>query len=168
MRHGLSQQAHDPKINGDRLGCYFCNDIVAPNNSMLDRTLDQQCTVSRPGKYTNYIYIYIYIALCTMGSSMGVELLASILNHPLKAGAPGNEDKCENGSSVLGIIPQQIRGNLFTFETNVLMGPAFNSCVACSQVVIEEYQMKRNHFVVDVINKPDFLQVTEYIYIYIY
>jgi ubiquitin-like modifier-activating enzyme ATG7 len=41
MRHGLSPYQHDPSINGERLGCYFCNDVVAPRNSVSDRTLDQ-------------------------------------------------------------------------------------------------------------------------------
>ena len=74
MRHGLSPFVHNPEVNGDRLGCYFCNDVVAPRNSLSDRTLDQQCTVSRP-------------ALSCISSSIGVELLTSMLNHPLKNGA---------------------------------------------------------------------------------
>ena len=40
MRHGLSPTVHNPEINGARLGCYFCNDVVAPRNSLQDRSLD--------------------------------------------------------------------------------------------------------------------------------
>lgn len=41
MRHGLPANVHDPEKNGARLGCYFCNDVVAPRNSLQDRSLDQ-------------------------------------------------------------------------------------------------------------------------------
>jgi ubiquitin-like modifier-activating enzyme ATG7 len=40
MRHGLPSSQHNPEIHGERLGCYFCNDVVAPRNSIADRTLD--------------------------------------------------------------------------------------------------------------------------------
>lgn len=60
MRHGDSPSLQsasptesistDLNATGSKLGCYFCNDVVAAVNSQKDRTLDQQVR-------THYSYI---------------------------------------------------------------------------------------------------------------
>ena len=51
----------------DNLACYFCNDVVAPRNSQQNATLDQKCTITRPG-------------LSMMASSLLVEMWVDSLH----------------------------------------------------------------------------------------
>jgi ubiquitin-like modifier-activating enzyme ATG7 len=131
MRHGGGPDTHN------RLGCYFCNDVVAPENSTKNRTLDQQCTVTRPG-------------LAPIASSMAVELMVSMFHHPLKQGAPapvnrstafsptiGNQQ--ESDCSPLGVMPHQIRGSLVSYTMMTPTVPSFVHCTGCSKPTIEAY-----------------------------
>ncbi|CAI7858944.1 unnamed protein product, partial [Closterium sp. NIES-53] len=118
-----------------RLGCYFCNDVVAPLNSTAHRTLDQQCTVTRPG-------------LAAIAGALAVELLVGLLHHPLGIAAPA-EDTTADGfpssstsstsssssahlCSPLGPLPHQLRGFLSSFSQLPITGFAFHQCSACS------------------------------------
>ncbi|ESO04833.1 hypothetical protein HELRODRAFT_105102 [Helobdella robusta] len=139
-------------VPGSQLGCYFCNDIFSPGNSHLDRSLDQQCTVTRLG--------VPYVA-----ASLAVELLVSLLNHPLKGQASaeivnesvdGLPDSKE--VSILGAIPHQIRGFLSNFCNIMPVCRSFNMCTACSQPVLEAYKRDGIEFLVKSINEPSSLE----------
>ena len=167
MRHGHST-AHDvntpsvssgPSSSGERtaeaaeeeqqrrLGCYFCNDVVAPQDSLTDRTLDQQCTVTRPG-------------LSFITSAMAAELLVSILQHPLREKAPADlsNDIHAPSSVVLGIVPHQIRGQLSHFNNMVVTGHAYDRCTGCSLRILKHYQDRGFEFLLDVFNRPEHLE----------
>lgn len=127
MRHGVQQSEEETtgSASCSRLGCYFCNDIVSPRDSLKDRTLDQMCTVTRPG-------------LAPIASSTAVELLVAVLHSPV--GKYASADKPVDGSVPMGYIPHQLRGFLNAFQTMLITGEAFNKCIACSSKVIEAYE----------------------------
>ncbi|CAK9437365.1 uncharacterized protein LODBEIA_P17430 [Lodderomyces beijingensis] len=134
MRHGSVQQDQ-----GSRLGCYFCNDIVAPEDSLSDRTLDQMCTVTRPGG-------------ALVASSLAVELLVSLLQHPDKQNAK------HDGSSKFGATPHQIRGFLHSFTQSKFHAPNYAHCAACSTKVIAEYKQRGWQFVKQCLNEAGYLE----------
>ncbi|CAO2823538.1 unnamed protein product [Amaranthus hypochondriacus] len=130
-----------------RLGCYFCNDVVAPIDSTTNRTLDQQCTVTRPG-------------LAPIASALAVELLVGLLHHPVRIYAPAevSGSSATGNEQPLGIIPHQIRGSLSLFSQMTLVGHASNSCTACSPIIVSEFQKNGMDFILKAINLPTYLE----------
>uniref|UniRef100_A0A665UFK5 Ubiquitin-like modifier-activating enzyme ATG7 n=1 Tax=Echeneis naucrates TaxID=173247 RepID=A0A665UFK5_ECHNA len=137
MRHGLKKSpitGSAPSIPGSslfsnipghKLGCYFCNDVVAPGDSTRDRTLDQQCTVSRPG-------------LAMIAGALAVEMMVSILQH-CEGGyavASSSDDRMNEPPTSLGLVPHQIRGFLSRFDNVLPASLAFDKCTACSPIWI--------------------------------
>lgn len=152
MRHGYKNSSNEQEPNsskllsGSQLGCYFCNDVTAPGNSGKQRTLDQQCTVTRPG-------------VSNMAGALAVELFVSILQHPLKGLAPAESDQdSTETSSLLGIIPHSIRGFISHYQTVLPATEAFTSCVACSEKVITEYIKDGFNFIMKALESKEYLE----------
>ncbi|KAJ5590094.1 Ubiquitin-like modifier-activating enzyme atg7 [Penicillium hetheringtonii] len=142
MRHGVSATKDAPAD----LGCYFCNDVMAPANSIKDQTLDQQCTVTRPG-------------VAAIASALLVELLVSLLQHPQRATAPAplsRED--DRGDHPLGLVPHQIRGFLSTFENISVTGKSYVCCSACSERITKAYEDEGWEFVRRALNEPGYVE----------
>ncbi|KAL7267373.1 Autophagy protein 7 [Rhizina undulata] len=128
MRHGVAVTEEARAKGGEELGCYYCNDVVAPGDSMTDRTLDQQCTVTRPG-------------VAPIASAFLVELLVSLLQHELGPAAPAPQlQSMDRGDHPLGLIPHQMRGFLASFQNMIVKGQAYNCCSACSKPIVDGYK----------------------------
>lgn len=147
MRHGVRASAVRP--DAKQLGCYYCNDIVAPADSLTDRTLDEMCTVTRPG-------------LASIAASTAVELLASVLQHPdgLHAAAPppNSDPSALVGAGVLGLVPHQLRGFLAQFRNLHIVGAAYNRCTGCSEAVIKAYETEGFDMILQALNDDKYLQ----------
>lgn len=152
---GYQRNAKKPedRLPSDQLGCYFCNDIVAPGDSTIDRTLDQQCTVSRPG-------------VSMLVSALAVELLASILSSPMGPQTPAPQNvqndfsqiDDEDCDSELGLVPHSVRGNISRYHIYLPTSPCFNKCSACSVAVVQSYIQTGFEFLLRVFNDPSYLE----------
>ncbi|KAF7351220.1 Autophagy-related protein [Mycena sanguinolenta] len=146
MRHGV--RASKVRPDAAQLGCYYCNDIVAPADSLTDRTLDEMCTVTRPG-------------LAPIAASTAVELLASVLQHPDGVHAPApppNSDPSQLvGAGVLGLVPHQLRGFLAQFRNLHIVGAAYGRCTGCSEAVLKAYETQGFDMILQALNDDKYL-----------
>jgi len=153
MRHGA--RASSVPEGSTPLGCYYCNDIVAPADSLTDRTLDQMCTVTRPG-------------LASIAAATAVEMLVSILQHPAGVHAPppppsGSSEASQapaltGQDSVLGIVPHQLRGFLAQFRNMPITGAAYHRCTGCSETVIKAYESEGFNMLLKAFNEQKYLE----------
>jgi ubiquitin-like modifier-activating enzyme ATG7 len=168
MRHGLrpelssSTQTSPPPTTSDtapaELACYFCSDVVAPADSLKNATLDQQCTVTRPGA-------------APIASALAVELLVSVTQHCLRGRAPAPApppstaiapappiDPSLPDSHPLGTVPHQIRGYMSTWQTIQTRATAYDHCAACSPAVLSAYERDQWDFVKAALNEKGFVE----------
>lgn len=141
MRHGIDRgidMSNPTSSPSSKLGCYFCSDIVAATNSQKDRTLDQQCTVTRPG-------------LSFIAAGMAVEMMVALLHHH----AHCHEDQDGDGD-----IPHQIRGNISTYTQYLPKMSAFGQCIACSKNILDAFLADKVGFVYKVSHSPELLEET--------
>ena len=109
----------------ENYGCFFCSDYLPPSDTMSNRTLDQMCTVSRPG-----------ISMIAVGSC--VESVINCLHQ-----------------GEIGPSPHFFRGTFGSaFNVNDFTSSRFESCIACSEKVLRDYLRDRKEFLVTMLNNP--------------
>lgn len=133
-------------IPGHLLGCYFCNDVIAPGDSTQDRTLDQQCTVTRPG-------------VSYLASAHVVELMVSLLQHPDRGFAEAQiSQDLEAKEGILGTVPHSLRGFIGRQQHLPLATCRFQQCPACCDKVIAAYLNEGFEFLLKVFNSSSYLE----------
>ncbi|KAI0990199.1 hypothetical protein GJ496_004104, partial [Pomphorhynchus laevis] len=131
MRHG----------NTSELGCYFCSDVTTPSELQIDRSIDQKCTVTRPG-------------ISMMASSALVELIVNVCTHP-----EGKKVSADAADGPLGSVPHSIRGFINNFNICCPTVASFKSCTACSQSIKDKYNSDGIEFLEQCLDYPEHIEV---------
>ncbi|CAG2177480.1 unnamed protein product [Oppiella nova] len=128
------------------------NPHYSSRQSTRDRTLDQQCTVTRPG-------------VSMLASALAVELMVSVLQHPLRGAAPAlvvsgdyMDEVDSDAETALGLVPHQIRGFLSRFQQLMITSERFTKCSACSQAVIDAYNEMGFEFLFNAFNDSNYIE----------
>lgn len=101
--------------------------------------------------------------VAAIASALLVELLTSLLQHPLgkDALAPrftqGSIPEREPANHPLGLVPHQIRGYVSTFHNINILGHAYDCCSACSPKILAAYRGDGWGFVKRALQEKDYV-----------
>lgn len=126
---------------------------------MKDRTLDKQCTVTRPG-------------VSQIAGALAVELAISLTQHPHGPLAPAfykkfNNKSTDNATSafdtdledcILGILPHSIRCFISNYTQVLPATQRYNQCIACSEIVLQKYKTEGFEFLLKVFESSKVLE----------
>ncbi|XP_045104855.1 ubiquitin-like modifier-activating enzyme ATG7 isoform X5 [Portunus trituberculatus] len=119
---------------------------AAKQKSTHDRTLDQQCTVTRPG-------------VSYLAAGHVTELLAAILQHPDKGLAEASVKEQGNvKEGVLGPVPHSLRGFLGRHQLLTPASTSFDQCSGCCREVLKAYMEEGFEFLLKVFNSTAYLE----------
>jgi len=93
---------------------------------------------------------------------MAVELMVSLLHHPLLHKAPSPKASLmfsptvanDSTASPLGVMPHQIRGSLVSYTMMTPTVPAFSCCTGCAPSVVEAYKRDKNEIMYGASQSP--------------
>jgi ubiquitin-like modifier-activating enzyme ATG7 len=105
-------------------GCFFCSDYIAPVDTISNRSMDQQCTVSRPG-------------VSMQASATAIELFVNNI-HRGKIGPQAHFIRGSTGSS---------------FDQTQFENKRFGGCIACSAKIVQRYLTHREEFLASSLNE---------------
>lgn len=111
---------------------------------MKDRTLDMQCTVTRPG-------------LSFLSSAYASELLVNLIHTTPAEFAKETRDTTLN-SAEFGLVPQHVRGSASGFNVELMSSESYEHCLGCGAKIVEEYLKDRHKMVLTACNSPNYLQ----------
>lgn len=99
-----------------------------------------------------------------IAAALAVELMVSVIQHPLGIDAPApltsshDNESSEDEESCLGIVPHQIRGFLSRFQDVLPATSAFSCCTGCSPEIVASFEADGFAFLLKAFNDPLYLE----------
>lgn len=116
----------------DRGGCFFCNDVVGPSNSVEGKSPEERCSIVRAG-------------LSNIASSYAVEMMVERL-----------QPKAFTSDET--VKPSILRGFLSDFRLIRTHLSPYKCCSACSQPILDEYKTYGIFFLIKVCNQEHYIE----------